>query len=330
MSCVETLLGHPRSYYDVKMLSGSGDDMPFNIEKAIENLVKSGKPFFWRSPLLSVTHYRSSYSLVGRHSSAYELDHMRSRSTTSTHYTNQSYYNQRFIGHSEQFPLSRRKNKSNNIEQPFFFHGETVKTSVKDNNLGTNDDNIIFSGFSIPPKVLSGYTYDESGLKNWSGSTLQQGLSYQSPFTCFQGNSANLNFVTDRVVNNVVTVDDTLNKNPSFFYRRKSNVVENNENSSLVSSNRIKNIIAPIGTKSSNISLSVDSLNQQTLDVVTSAKPLQHCFSGNGNLIKSDLDDLKCADSSVSMSWDNRIWGDDAKNIGITSNSNGLGLDVLC
>ncbi|KTW29139.1 uncharacterized protein T551_02413 [Pneumocystis jirovecii RU7] len=357
MSCIDSLLGHPRSYYDLKMLPGSsGDNMPFSsqfddIEKAIENLVKCGKPFFWKSPLLSVTRpyyeydYRS-YPLLGRHSNAYESDHMRSRSAISAYYPNQYYYTQRSIGHPEQFPLSRRRNKSNSecnmyttlekrlgADQSSFFHDEIIETLVKDNNPSINDDDMVFSGFSIPSKVLSSCTYDESCLKNWSSSALalQQGSPYQS-FACFRGSSANLNFVTDnKVVNNVVISGDAANK-PSFFYRRKSNIVaENNENLSLLSSNRMKNMIAPIGTKSSNLSLSVDSLNRQILDVTDSAKPLQYCFSGDRNL-KNDIDNnsLKYADSGVSISWDNRIWGDDVKNLGIASSNNGLRLDVLC
>ncbi|CCJ31594.1 unnamed protein product, partial [Pneumocystis jirovecii] len=57
------------------------------------------------------------------------------------------------------------------------------------------------------------------------------------------------------------------------------------------------------------------------LDVTDSAKPLQYCFSDNNS--------LKYADSGVSISWDNRIWGDDVKNLGIASSNNGLRLDTF-
>ncbi|KAG4303768.1 hypothetical protein PORY_002829 [Pneumocystis oryctolagi] len=328
-----------------------------NIEKAIENLVKCGKPFFWRSSLLSMTRsypeydYRSSYPLIGRHSNSYELEHMRSRSVVNSlsYNTGQYYYNQRPSGYTEQFLSSRWKNKSNNecnpcttlekmsnAEQSAFFHNEMVKTSVKDKSFNVNDDDAMFLGLPVASKTSSSYIHDELGLKNCSASAsaLQQGSSYQYPFTCFQGHSTNMNSITENRVTNSVNSNNAMNKNSSFFYRKKSNsVMENNEVLSLVSTNKMRNMIAPIGTKSSSIS-SFDSLNKQILDAAAVVKPLQYCFSSDSDL-KNNIDNdslKKYVESEVpaSYSWNSRIWNDNVKNFGITSNSNGVGLDVLC
>ncbi|KTW25713.1 hypothetical protein T552_03325 [Pneumocystis carinii B80] len=361
MSCVETFLGHPRSYYDPKMISNSiSDDIPFSsqfddVEKAIENLVKCGKLFFWKNSLHSTTHscseynYRSSYPLIGRQTGIYELEHMHSQPVANplSYHTNQHYYNQRIISHTEQFPLSRRKNKSNSEcciytalersgSEQLPFSRERAKTSLIKNVTPTVNNDIMSSRFSETPRVLPDYIYEELDLKNSSISTLflpRESSSNIYPFTCFQEYSTNLNTAVDgQTANNVIDIGDSVNKNLPFFYKKK-NIMENNEASSLVSANKVKNILAPIGTKSSDVLLSVDPLNQQVQDTSTFVKPLQYYFP-DGKVLKNDMYNgvffKKYMGSGKSVHWNGQIWNDDANNLGITSNNNGFGLDVLC
>lgn len=361
MSCVETLLGHPRSYYDLKMISNSfSDDIPFSsqfddVEKAIENLVKCGKLFFWKKSLQFATRsysqydYRSSYPLIGRKTGTYELEYMHSQPVVNplSYPTNQHYYNQRTISRTEQFPSSRRKNKSKSecniyttLERSGFeqlpISRERVKTSLIKGNIPAANDDLMFSKISKTPKVLPDYIYEELGLKNSSISTLflpGESSSYIYPFTCFQEYSTNLNAaVESRATNDVIGVRDSLKKSLPPLYRKK-NIMENNEALPLVSTNKVKNIMAPIGTKSSNVSLPVDSLNQKVQDTSTVVKPLQHS-SPSRNVLKNDMYNgiflKKYIDSGKSVPWNGRIWSDDAKNLAMTSNNNDFGLNVLC
>ncbi|EMR08182.1 hypothetical protein PNEG_03354 [Pneumocystis murina B123] len=361
MSCVETLLGHPRSYYDLKMIPNSfSDDIPFSsqfddVDKAIENLVKCGKLFFWKNSLqfaarsYSEHDYRSSYPLIGRQTGIYELEHMHSQPAANplSYHANQHYYNQRTASHTEQFPLSRRKNKSysecsiytaleRSGSEQLPFSRERIKTPLIKDGIPAANDDMMYSKFSETPRVLPDYIYEELGLKNSSISTLflpRESSSHIYPFTCFQEYSTNLNAaVESRAGNNVIGIGDSVKKSLPFFYRKK-NIMENNEVLSLVSTNKVKNILAPIGTKSSSVSLSVDPLNQQVQDTSTVVKPLQYSFS-SGKVLKNDMYNgiflKKYMGSGKSVPWNGRIWSDDAKNLGITSNNNGFGLNVLC